>query len=70
MAVDYVDKGTDDGANFGRSDGKMGFYGLTTPIVKPALTVTIVSASTILTVAAGLTDLNAAIASLGILTTV
>jgi hypothetical protein len=70
MAVEYADKGNDDGTNFGRSDSKIGFYGLTTPITKPALTVTVASASTILTVAAGLTDLNAALASLGLLTTV
>ena len=38
MAVDYIDNGNDDGTNFGRSDGKIGFYGLTTPIVQPDFT--------------------------------
>ena len=38
MAVDYIDNGNDDGTNFGRSDGKIGFYGLTAPIVQPDFT--------------------------------
>ena len=38
MAVEYLDNGNDDGTNFGRSDGKIGFYGLTTPIVKATVT--------------------------------
>jgi hypothetical protein len=36
MAVEYLDKGNDDGTNFGRSDGKIGFYGLAAPIAKLA----------------------------------
>lgn len=36
MAVEYIEKNNDDGTNFGRSDSKIGFYGLTTPIVKPS----------------------------------
>jgi hypothetical protein len=43
MAVDYIDNGNDDGANIGRSDGKIGFYGLATPIVKATLTEAIVA---------------------------
>lgn len=38
MAVDYLSTGNDDGANFGRSADKIGFYGLTTPIVKATIT--------------------------------
>lgn len=39
MAVEYVNKGGPDGANFGQSTtDKIGFYGLTTPIVQPAIT--------------------------------
>lgn len=38
MAVEYLDNGNDDGTNFGRSDGKIGFFGLTTPIVKQTIT--------------------------------
>lgn len=36
MAVDYIGNGNEDGTNFGRSDEKIGFYGLTAPIVKPS----------------------------------
>ena len=38
MAVEYIGRGNDDGTNFGRSDDKIGFYGLTAPIVKPSFT--------------------------------
>ena len=38
MAVDVIGNGNEDGTNFGRSADKLGFFGLTTPIVKPALT--------------------------------
>lgn len=39
MAVEYLGSGVDDGVNFGRSaTDKIGFYGLTTPIVRPAIT--------------------------------
>lgn len=48
MSVDYIGNGNDDGTNFGQSaTDKIGFYGLTTPIVQPVLTaaVTTVAAS-------------------------
>lgn len=39
MAVEYLDNGNDDGTNFGYStSSKIGFYGLTTPIVQPTIT--------------------------------
>lgn len=39
MAVEYLGTGNDDGVNFGRSStDKIGFWGLTTPIVRPVLT--------------------------------
>jgi hypothetical protein len=39
MAVEYLGSGNDDGVNLGRSTtDKIGFYGLTTPIVQPAIT--------------------------------
>jgi hypothetical protein len=44
MAVEYLDNGNDDGTNFGRTTGKIGFYGLTTPIAQQAIV--IVSATT------------------------
>ena len=39
MSVNYVGSGNDDGVDFGHSTtSKIGFYGLTTPIVQPTLT--------------------------------
>ena len=39
MAVEFLGSGNDDGVNFGRSStDKIGFYGLTTPIVRPSIT--------------------------------
>lgn len=69
MAVDYLGTGNDDGCNFGRSDGKIGFYGLTTPIVKPTVTFTGTSGTTVAaTVAADLYLLRAALVNLGLIT--
>jgi hypothetical protein len=44
--VEYIGKGNPDGFNIGRSDDKIGFYGLTTPIAKPSLAITTTSLST------------------------
>lgn len=39
MAVEFLGSGNDDGVNLGRSTtDKIGFYGLTTPIVQPSIT--------------------------------
>ena len=39
MAVEYLGSGNDDGTNFGKATtSKIGFYGLTTPIVQPSVT--------------------------------
>jgi hypothetical protein len=40
MAIEQLTNGNPDGSLIGRSDDKLGFYGLTTPIVKPTLTLT------------------------------
>ena len=54
MAVEYLDKGNDDGTVLGQSaSSKLGFYGLTTPIVQPTLTITSTAGT------AGYTDLVA-----------
>jgi len=45
MAVEYVDKNNDDGTNFGHSGGKIGFLGLTTPIVRQTLTSAVTTTS-------------------------
>ena len=69
MAVEYLGTGNDDGVNFGRSADKIGFYGLTTPIVKPTVTFTSTTGATVATViAADLHALRTAIAALGLVT--
>lgn len=69
MAVDYIGNGNEDGTNFGRSDEKIGFYGLATPIVKPTTTFAATSGSTVAaSVAADLHALRTTLASLGLLT--
>jgi hypothetical protein len=70
MAVDYIDNGNDDGANIGRSDGKIGFYGLTTPIVKATLTEAIVAGASAAAVNRSIRELQAALSGLGLITTV
>ena len=71
MAIgEYIDKDTVDGAVFGRSAGKIGFYGLATPIVKPTATFTSTTQATVASVIA--TDLHAlrtVLSNLGLLTT-
>ena len=68
--VDYLGTGNDDGTVFGRSDEKIGFYGLATPIVKPTRTFGETSGSSATaSIAADLYNLRATLAALGLLTT-
>lgn len=46
MAVEVLGTGNDDGTNFGRSDDKLGFFGLTTPIVKATVAATTTTTAT------------------------
>jgi hypothetical protein len=64
MAVEYLGSGNDDGTNFGRSDEKIGFYGLATPIVKPTLTLGAGTTTTLL--AADTAAIKAALVALGL----
>lgn len=66
MAVEYLDNGNDDGSNFGRSDGKIGFYGLTTPIVKPTITLGAGTTTTLLK--ADVLAIRTALVNLGLVT--
>lgn len=66
MAVEYLDNGNDDGSNFGRSDGKIGFYGLTTPIVKA--TVTLGAGTTTTLLKADVLAIATALSNLGLIT--
>ena len=39
MATEYLDSGNDDGSTIGRSKtSKLGFYGLSAPVVQPSIT--------------------------------
>lgn len=70
VSPDYIGTGAPDGTNVGRSDDKLGFYGLTTPIVKPTCTFAATSGTTVAaSVAADLYALRLTLESLGILTT-
>ena len=66
MSVNLVDDGNDDGTNFGRSDSKIGFYGLTTPIVKA--TVTLGAGTTTTLLKADVLAIVTALSNLGIIT--
>lgn len=68
MAVEYVDSGNDDGSNFGRSDGKIGFYGLATPIVKPTLDCVATTTATTTLLEAEVDRIQAVLAALGLVT--
>jgi hypothetical protein len=64
MAVEYLDSGNDDGTNFGRAAGKIGFYGLTTPIVKQTIVITCSTTTTIGDIALWTTDFAALVVQL------
>ena len=65
MAVEYLDKGNDDGTCFGKATtSKIGFYGLTTPIVQPTLTLTATASATVL--GADVIAIKAALVALGL----
>ena len=65
MAVEYLDKGNDDGTVLGQSaSSKLGFYGLATPIVQPKLTLTATASATVL--GADVIAIKAALVALGL----
>jgi hypothetical protein len=66
MTADVIGNGNDDGTNFGRSDDKIGFYGLTTPIVKA--TVTLGAGTTTTLLKADVLALQTALVNLGLIT--
>lgn len=66
MAVEYVGKGNDDGTDFGRSDGKIGFYGLATPIVQPTLTLTVTASAAATAAYTDILAIKAALVALGL----
>jgi len=71
MSVNYLKAGNDEGATFGRSaSDEIGFYGLTTPIVKQTLTQAIVAGSSLAHIIRGVIELSNALQNLGLITTV
>jgi len=70
MAVEYLGTGNDDGVNFGRaSTDKIGFYGLTTPIVRPFVTVVGTTTATTALNETKIARLTAALEALGLIAT-
>jgi hypothetical protein len=69
MAIgEYIDDGNPDGSVFGRSTGKIGFFGLATPIVKATVTLTSTAGTTTpATIAADLVAVKAALTNLGLM---
>lgn len=70
MAVEFLGTGNDDGVNLGRSStDKIGFYGLTTPIVRPTITAVGTTTATTALNETRITRLYAALESLGLIAT-
>lgn len=70
MAVEYLGTGNDDGVNFGRSaTDKIGFFGLTTPIVQPAITAVATATATTTINEARIGRIETALVNLGLITT-
>jgi hypothetical protein len=68
-SVEFLDKNNDDGTNFGYStSSKIGFYGLTTPIIQPTVVFAATSSTTVAaSVAADLYALTAALVALNLI---
>jgi len=64
--VKYLDDDAIDGTVMGRSTGKIGFYGLSTPIVKPTITLGAGTTTTLLK--ADALAIVTALAALGLVT--
>lgn len=70
MAVKYLDDGNDDGTVFGQSaTAKIGFFGLTTPIVRPSVTAVGTTTATTALNETRISRLYAALESLGLIAT-
>ena len=70
MAVEHLTKLNDDGTLFGQSStDKIGFYGLTTPIVRPAMTAVSTTTSTTTLNELKLNRLLTALVALGLVDT-
>ncbi len=69
MSITHLSDGNPDGTLFGQgSTDKIGFYGLTTPIVRPTVTAVVTTATTG-TNEAAVTRLYTALVNLGLIAT-
>ena len=69
MAINHLSDGNPDGTLFGQnSTDKIGFYGLTTPIVRPSVTAVVTTATTA-TNEAAITRLYTTLVNLGLIAT-
>lgn len=69
MAIQHLSNGNPSGTLFGQSStDKIGFYGLTTPIVRPSVTAATTTATTA-TNEAAIVRLTAALVNLGLIVT-
>ena len=70
MAVEHLTKANDDGTLFGQSaTDKIGFYGLTTPIVRPAITAVATATATTALNETKIDRLYTALRNLGLIAT-
>lgn len=66
MGIQQLTDGNASGALMGRSDDKLGFYGLTTPIVKPDITAVGTTTATTTLTELRVTRLYAALGAAGL----
>ena len=67
MAVSYLGAGQDDGTVLGRSStDKLGFYGLATPVVRPAAITTLATTPTATDIATAVNSIISALATVGL----
>lgn len=69
MAGEQLDHGRDDGAILGRSGGKLGFYGLATPIARPVITAVGTTTQTTTLLELRMNRLTKALENLGLIET-
>lgn len=69
MAIQQLTDGNASGALMGRSDDKLGFYGLTTPITKPAISIIGTTTATTALNEVAIARINAALRALGLVST-
>jgi hypothetical protein len=69
MAIEQLTDGNTSGSLVGRSDDKLGFYGLTTPITKPAISIIGTTTATTALNETAIARINAALRALGLVST-